>query len=102
MWTDPVPPGEPVFFRGADLVHVRWLTRAKPASGAEPPEPARALARPRGELCETIRAIVRRALRAIAAPEEHPLARGDGIGAHGADWISSWAEPLIVVVPLTR
>ena len=38
----------------------------------------------------------------IAAPEEHPLARGDGIGAHGADRISSWAEPVIVVAPLTR
>ena len=51
-------------------------TRAKPLSGAEPPEPARALARPHAERRETIRAIVRRALRAIAAPRQKTTPQG--------------------------
>ena len=76
MCADPVPPGERVFFRGGDLVHVRWWTRVKPLSGAEPPEPARALARPHAERRETIRAIVRRALRAIAAPRQKTTPQG--------------------------
>jgi len=53
-------------------------TRAKPLSGAEPPEPARALARPRGELCETIRAIVRRAPSGPSPPRaRRPPRRAD-------------------------